>query len=94
MGVEVGEGEAGFVEGAEEVEDVEGPAASLDLEFFEGTETLVGAADFGGGADFSVVDDGDAGVGGDFVEEDVAADPAGTAGGWHLVCIVSGRSTP
>ena len=47
-------------QGADEVEDVEGPAASLDLEFFEGTETAVGAANVGGGADFSVVDDGDA----------------------------------
>ena len=44
VGVEVGEGEVGFVEGAEEVEDVEGPAASPDLEFFEGVQTAGGAA--------------------------------------------------
>jgi len=35
VGINVGEGEFWFVEGADDVEDVEGPAAFFDFEFFE-----------------------------------------------------------
>jgi hypothetical protein len=35
VGVDVGEREFWFVEGADDVEDVEGPAAFFDFEFFE-----------------------------------------------------------
>ena len=35
-GVDVGEKEFGFVQGANNVEDVEGPAAGFDFEIFEG----------------------------------------------------------
>lgn len=83
MLVDILQREFGFVEGADEVEDVEGPAASLDLEFFEGTETAVGPANLSYWPDFSVVDNGDTGVAGNFVEKDIAADPSGATGGWR-----------
>lgn len=35
MGVDVGEKKVGFVEGADDVKDVESPAAGFDFEFFE-----------------------------------------------------------
>ena len=35
-GVDVGEGEFWFVQGVDDVEDIEGPAAVFDFEFFEG----------------------------------------------------------
>ena len=81
VGVDVGEGEVGFVEGADGVEDVEGPAAFFDGELFEGAEALVGLADAARGQGLAVFDDGDAGVLGNFIEEDVAADIAGAASG-------------
>jgi hypothetical protein len=42
VGVDVGEGEFGFVEGADGVQDVEGPAAFFDGDLFEGAEALAG----------------------------------------------------
>jgi hypothetical protein len=35
VGVDVGEKEFGFVEGADDAEDIKGPAAGFDFEFFE-----------------------------------------------------------
>ena len=85
-GVDVGEKEFGFVDGADDVEDFEGPAAGFGFEFFEWAETAVGAANFGCGACGAVGDDRNAGVLRDFVEEDVAADPSGAASCWGERC--------
>jgi hypothetical protein len=63
------------------LEHVESPTSFFDFEFFEGAEATVGAANFGCGACGAVGDDGNAGVLGDFIEQDVAADPPSPASG-------------
>jgi hypothetical protein len=45
VGVDVGEGEVRLVEGADDVEDVEGPAAGFGFEFFERADPSVGLCD-------------------------------------------------
>jgi hypothetical protein len=92
-GVDFGQLEFGFSEGADGVEDVEGPAAFFKFKIGEGFEAAVGTADFGGWSGAIFFHNGNARVDGDAVEEDVAADPAGAAGGWRkgLASLDSGK---
>lgn len=78
-GVDVGKVESGFVEGADGIQYVEGPAALLGFERGKGLEFAEGAARFGGGDWPIVCHKKDPGIRRNLVQKNVAANPASTS---------------
>jgi len=81
VGVDVGESEFGFAQGLHDLEYVEGPASFFCLQFFQGAKAVVGGAHFTRSVRSAFAHDGDASVHRNFVQQDIAADPSGTASG-------------
>lgn len=70
-----------FAEAVDDVQDVQRPTAFGDGQVFERLYSFKAGADFGGSQSDFVGDDGNTGVLRNTMEGDVAADPAGAAGG-------------
>ena len=81
-GVHFAERERFLSELTDHLQGEQGPAALVCGLADEGEEALEAASHLGGGLFDAVLDDADFAVGGDAVEADVAADPAGAPGGW------------
>lgn len=79
-GVGVGCGEFLFAEAAHGVEDVQCPATLLGFDFGQRFDAAKLGADVFRGSNLAIRDDGNAGIGGDAMERDVAADPTSTTG--------------